>query len=80
MVQQCCDRTQLSINPQKRDLRGLKEPPLSGHTLLMTTKVKCLGFILDKGLMWKAQLKNEMNKAYRTFGPVRAHMVKPGAR
>jgi hypothetical protein len=64
---------------QKRDLRGLKEPTLSGHTLLMTTEVKCLGLILDKGLMWKAQLKNVRNKAYRPFGPVRAHLVKPGA-
>jgi hypothetical protein len=41
VVQQWCDRTQLSINPQKmvivpftrnRDLRSLKEPILSGHT------------------------------------------------
>jgi len=63
---------------QKRDLRGLKEPTLSGHTLLMITEVKCLGLILDKGLMWKAQLKNVMNKAYRPFGPVQAHLVKPG--
>ena len=86
MVQQWCDRSQLSIIPQKivivpfaqkRDLSGLKEPS-SGHTLLMTTEVKCLWLILDKGLMWKAQLNNVMNKAYRPFGPVRAHMVKPG--
>jgi hypothetical protein len=87
MVEQWCDRTQLSIKPQKmvivpftqkRDLRGLKEPTLSGHTLLlMTTKVKYFGLILDKGLMWNAQLKNVRNKAYRPFGPVRAHLVKP---
>jgi hypothetical protein len=63
---------------QKRDLRGLKEPTLSGHTLLMTIKVKCLGLILEKGLMWKAQLENVRNKAYRPFGPVRANFVKPG--
>jgi hypothetical protein len=59
MVQQWCDRTQLSINLQKmvivpftrkRDLRGLKEPTLSRHTLQLTTKVKYLGLILDKGL------------------------------
>jgi hypothetical protein len=66
MVQQWCDRTQLSINPQKmvtvpftrkRDLRGLKEPTLSGHTLQLTTDIKYLGLILDKGMTWKAQLK-----------------------
>jgi hypothetical protein len=67
MVQQWCDRTQMSINPQKmvrvpftqkRDLRGLKEPNLSGHTLQLTTEVRYLGLILDKGLMGKAQLNN----------------------
>jgi hypothetical protein len=58
MAQQWCDRTQLSINPQKmvivpltqkRDLRGLKEPTLSEHTLQLTTEVKYLRLILDKG-------------------------------
>ena len=52
MVQQWWDRTQLSINPQKmvikaftrkRDLRGLKKPTLSAHTLQLTTEVKHLG-------------------------------------
>jgi hypothetical protein len=42
---------------QKRDLRGLKEPTLSGHTLQLTTEIKYLGSILDEGLTWKAQLK-----------------------
>jgi hypothetical protein len=55
MVQHWRDRTRLSIKPQKmvivpfmrrRDLRGLNEPTLSGHTLQLTTKVKYLGFIL----------------------------------
>jgi hypothetical protein len=76
MVQQWCDRTQLSISPQKmvivpftqkRDLRCPKEPVLSGHTLQLTTEVKYLGLILDKGLTWKTQLKNMMSKAYRAF-------------
>jgi len=66
MVQQWCNRTQPSINPQKmrivpftkkRDLMGLKEPTLSGHTLHLTTKVKYLGLIL----------KNVMNMAFRAF-------------
>jgi len=48
-VQQCCDSTQLSINPQKsvivpfnrkRDLRSLKQSVLPGHTLRLTTEVK----------------------------------------
>jgi hypothetical protein len=51
----------------KRDLRGLKEPTLSGHILQITTEVKYLPLILDKGLTQKAQLKNVMNKAYRAF-------------
>ena len=46
-VQHWCDRTQLSINPQKmvtvpfirkRDLRGLKEPTTSGHKLQLLLK------------------------------------------
>jgi hypothetical protein len=76
MVQQWCDRTQLSITPQKmmivpftwkRDLRGLKEPTLSGHMLQLTTEVKYLELILDKELTWKAQMKNVMDKAYTAF-------------
>jgi hypothetical protein len=76
MLQQWCDRTHVSINPQKmviipftwnRDSRGLKEPTLSGHTLQLTAKVKYLGLILGKGLTWKAQLKNMMNKADWAF-------------
>jgi hypothetical protein len=35
--------------------------------LQLTTEVKYLGLILDKGLTWKAQLKNVMSKAYRAF-------------
>jgi hypothetical protein len=59
MVQQWCDRTQLSINPQKmviepffwkRDLRDLKKPTLCGHTLQLTAEVRYLGLTVDKGL------------------------------
>jgi hypothetical protein len=72
MVQQWCDRTQLFVNPQemvivpfirKRDLRGLKESTISGNKLQLTSEVKYLGPILDKGLTWKAQLENVINKA-----------------
>jgi hypothetical protein len=51
MAQLWCERTQLSIKPQKmgtvpltrkRGLRGLEKPTLSGHTLQLTTEVKCL--------------------------------------
>jgi hypothetical protein len=52
---------------RKRDLRGLKEPTLHRHTLQLTTEVIYLGHFLDKGLTWKAQLKNVMNMAYRAF-------------
>jgi hypothetical protein len=52
---------------QKRDLRSLKEPTLSGHTLQLTTEVKYLGLILNKGLTRKAQLQNVMNMADRAF-------------
>jgi hypothetical protein len=65
MVQQWCDRIQLSINPQKmvivpftrKRFKGPKGASLSGHNLQLTTEVKYLGLILDKGLTWKTQLK-----------------------
>jgi hypothetical protein len=52
---------------RKRDLRGLREPTLSGHKLQLTTEVKYLRLTLDKGLTWKIQLENVINKAYRAF-------------
>lgn len=76
VVQQRCDRTQLSTNPQKiatvpfiqkSDLRGLKEPTLPGHTFLLNTEIRYLVLILDKGWTWNLQLKNVKNKAYRAF-------------
>ena len=47
-----------------------KGPKGTNHLWTWTaaaTKVKYLGFILDKGLTWKAQLENAMIKAYRAF-------------
>jgi hypothetical protein len=76
MIQQWCERTQMSTTAQKmgkipftqkRDLRGLNEPTISGQTFHLTTEVTYLALILGKGLTWKAQLKNVMNKADRTF-------------
>jgi hypothetical protein len=52
---------------RKRDLRGLKERTLSGHKLQLATEVKYLGLTLDKGLTWKTQLGNVINKAYSAF-------------
>jgi hypothetical protein len=52
---------------RSRDLRGLKELTPSGQKLQLTTEVKYLGLILDKGLTRNAQLKNVRNKAYRAF-------------
>jgi len=52
---------------RKRDLRGLKESTASGNKLQLATEVKYLGPILDKGMTWKAQPENVINKAYRAF-------------
>jgi hypothetical protein len=63
MVQQWCDRTQLSVNPQKvvivsfthkRNLKGLEEPALSHHTSQLATQVRYFGLTLDKGFTWRA--------------------------
>jgi hypothetical protein len=75
-VQQWCKRTYLSINPnktiiipftRKQNIRGLKEPILFNNTIQLSSEVKYLGLILDKGLTWKRQLDNVINKAYRAF-------------
>jgi hypothetical protein len=64
----------LSINPnktviipfnRKRNIRGLKEPILF-NIIQLSSEVKYLGLMLDKGLMWKRQL-DVINKAYRAF-------------
>jgi hypothetical protein len=43
--------------------------------LQLTTKGRHLGLILNKGLKWKAQLKNVMNKAYRAFWTRVVHCI-----
>jgi hypothetical protein len=71
-VHQWCKRTYLSINPnktvtipftKKRNIRGLKGPILFNNTIQLSSEVKYLGLILDKGLTWKKQLDSVINKA-----------------
>jgi len=52
---------------RKRGIRVVKELALSGHTLHLTTEVRYLGLILNRGLTRKTQLKNVMNKTYRAL-------------
>jgi hypothetical protein len=61
-VQQWCERTKLSINPNKtvvipftrrRNIKGLKEPVLFGKKIQLSSEFKYLGITLDKGLTWK---------------------------
>jgi hypothetical protein len=67
MVQQWCDQTLLSINPQEIVTEDrFKGPKETRHTHQLTTDVNNLGLILDEGLTWKGQLKNVV-KAYRAF-------------
>jgi hypothetical protein len=66
----------LSINPNKtviipftrrREKKGLKEPILFNKTIQLSSGVKYLGIILDKGLTWKKQLDKAINRAYKAF-------------
>jgi hypothetical protein len=75
-VQQWCKTTNVSINPnktvvipitRKRDIRELKEPILFNNTIQLSSTVKYLRLILDKGLMQKKQLDSVITKAYRAF-------------
>jgi hypothetical protein len=72
-VQQWCERTNLSVNPnktvvipftRKRNVKGLKEPILFGKRFQLSHKVKCLAVIPDKGLTRKKQLDKVIDKAY----------------
>jgi hypothetical protein len=58
-VQRLCERTGLSINPnktviipltRKRTITGLKEPALFNEMIQLSSDVKYLGLTLDMGL------------------------------
>jgi hypothetical protein len=75
-VQQWCERTNLSINPnktviipftRKRNTKGLKTPILFNKTIPLSSEVKYPGLTLDKGLTWKKQLDKAISKAYKAF-------------
>jgi hypothetical protein len=77
----------LSINPnktviipftRKRDIRRLKEPILFTNTIQLSSEVKYLGLMLDKGLTCKKQLDRVINKAYRAFWTCRGRLGEPG--
>jgi hypothetical protein len=75
-VQQWCERTNLSINPNKTviipftgkmDIKGLTEPILFSKIIQLSSEVKYLGITLDKGLSGKKQLDKAISKAYKAF-------------
>jgi hypothetical protein len=58
-VQQWCERTNISIKPnkavvipftRKKNIKGLKKPILFGKIIYLSSGVKYLGVTLDKGL------------------------------
>jgi hypothetical protein len=74
-VQQWCERTKLSINPnkmviipvtRKRNTKGLKTPILFNKTTQLCSEIKYLGLTLDKG-HGKKQLDKAISKAYKAF-------------
>jgi hypothetical protein len=52
---------------RKREIKGLKEPSLFSKRIQLSSEVKYLGITLYKGLTWKKQLDNAINKAYKAF-------------
>jgi hypothetical protein len=86
-VQQWCERTKLSINPNKtvvipftrrRNLTCLKEPVLFSEKIQLSNEVKYLGMTLDKGLTWKKQIDKVIDKAYKAFWTCRGTFGKLG--
>jgi hypothetical protein len=75
-VQQWCERTKLSVNPnktvvvpftRKRNIKGLSEPILFNKRIQLSCEVKYLGVKLDKGLTWKKQVDKVIDEAYKAF-------------
>jgi hypothetical protein len=52
---------------RKRNLKGLQEPTIFNRMIQLTGEVRYLGLTLDKGLTWKKQMGNVINKAYRVI-------------
>jgi hypothetical protein len=78
-----CELTNLSINPnktvsipftRKRNVKGLKEPILFNKMIQLSSEVKYLGLMLDKGLAWKKQLNKVINKVLWPSGHAQAHL------
>jgi hypothetical protein len=74
----------LSLNPnktvvipftRKRNIKGLREPILFNKRNQLSSEVKYLGVTLDKGLTWKKQLDDVIDK---TSGHAEAHLGKLG--
>jgi hypothetical protein len=51
---------------RKRNIKGLKVLVLFNKMIQLSSKVKYLGLMLDKGLTWKKQL-DKINIACKTF-------------
>jgi hypothetical protein len=52
----------------KSNIKGLDEPAFfGGKSIQLSSEVKYLGLILDKGLTWKKQLDKVNVKAYKAF-------------
>jgi hypothetical protein len=52
---------------RKRNIKGLRETILFSKRIQLSSEVKYLGVILDKGLTWKKQLDKVIDKAYEAF-------------
>jgi hypothetical protein len=86
-VQQWCEMTKLSINPNKtavipftrrRNIKGLKEPILSGEKIQLSNEVKYIGITLDKGLTWKSNWIRSLTRPIEPSGHAEAHLGKLG--
>lgn len=76
IVEEWCDESGLTVNPEKtglmlftrkRKLRAFTRPKLLGVTLELTDKVKYLGVILDRELSWREHIQQRTKKALKVF-------------
>jgi len=76
LVEEWCEESGLSVNPDKtglvlfttrRKVSVFGMPVLFGKRLVLADKVKYLGVILDKGLTWKEHRAERVSKAVKVF-------------
>lgn len=56
-------------------MRELEQVKVNNQELVRSKKVKCLGVVLDDGLMWKEQVVNVRRKCFAGLAKLRTYYL-----